>query len=76
MSVKMNVGGRPYSVTDTQSNERCFSHCVVASAQVFMDKLTGRSRGFGFIGPSRVEKAQVAPCSSLGRESDTGCVTM
>lgn len=44
MNLKFFVGGLPYAMTDTQLSELFASHGVVKSAQVIMDKLTGRSR--------------------------------
>lgn len=49
MSTKLYVGGLPYSSTeDTLLNH--FSQAgTVTSANIIMDKMTGRSRGFGFV---------------------------
>lgn len=60
MNLKMFVGGLPFAMTDAQLRELFAPHGVVKSAQVIMDKLTGRSRGFGFVEMSRDEEVQAA----------------
>lgn len=57
---KLYVGGLPYSTTDMQLNEIFSAHGTVASAQVIIDKFTGRSRGFGFVEMESSEEAQRA----------------
>lgn len=46
---KLYVGGLPYSVSDSQLEELFASHGTVESARVITDRMTGRSRGFGFV---------------------------
>lgn len=49
MAKKLYVGGVPYSSTD-QSLKDAFSKAgKVVSATIIMDKMTGRSKGFGFV---------------------------
>lgn len=49
MAKKLYVGGVPYSSTD-QSLKDAFSKAgKVISATIIMDKMTGRSKGFGFV---------------------------
>jgi len=48
MSKKLFVGNLPYSVND-QGLEEMFSSYNPTSANVIMDKMTHRSRGFGFV---------------------------
>jgi len=60
MNLKMFVGGLPFAMTDAQLRELFAPHGVVKSAQVIMDKLTGRSRGFGFVEMSSDEEVQAA----------------
>lgn len=49
MSKKLYVGNLPFSATDEQLRELFEQHGAVDSAQVVMDRATGRSRGFGFV---------------------------
>lgn len=60
MNLKLFVGGLPFAMTDSQLRELFAPHGVVKSAQVIMDKLTGRSRGFGFVEMSTAEEVQAA----------------
>jgi len=48
-SNKLYVGGLPYSVTDDKLQEIFSPHGTVESARVITDRMTGRSRGFGFV---------------------------
>jgi RNA recognition motif-containing protein len=43
------VGNLAYSVTDTDLNEAFSAYGEVSSANVVMDKFSGRSKGFGFV---------------------------
>ena len=54
------VGGLPYSVTETQLEEVFAAHGTVESARVITDRMTGRSRGFGFVEMSTSEEAEEA----------------
>jgi len=57
---KLFVGGLPYSVTDEQLRDIFAEYGEVTSAQVVMDKFTGRSRGFGFVEMPSDEEASRA----------------
>jgi len=57
---KLYVGGLPYSTTDMQLSEIFAAHGAVESAQVIIDKFTGRSRGFGFVEMENSDDAQKA----------------
>ncbi len=43
------VGNLPYSYTSSSLESLFTSYGEVSSAQVIMDRSTGRSRGFGFV---------------------------
>ena len=49
MAKKLYVGGLPYSTTEDQLREAFAQAGEVSSAIVIMDKMTGRSKGFGFV---------------------------
>jgi RNA recognition motif-containing protein len=59
-STKLYVGGLPYSVTDAQLEEMFSAHGTVESARVITDRMTGRSRGFGFVEMQSQAEAQAA----------------
>ena len=60
MAKKLYVGGLPYSTTDDQLKEAFAQAGAVTSAVVIMDKMTGRSKGFGFVEMSSDDEAQAA----------------
>src|SRR5512132_412604 len=60
MGSKLYVGGLPYSVTEGRLTELFAAHGTVESANVISDKLTGQSRGFGFVEMSSSSEAQSA----------------
>ena len=49
MAKKLYVGGLPYSTTEDQLREAFAAAGTVSSAIVIMDKMSGRSKGFGFV---------------------------
>ena len=67
---KLYVGSLAYASTD--DSLRAFFEQVgeVTSASVVMDKMTGRSRGFGFVEMATDEAAQAAVAQLDGKELD------
>ena len=58
MSQKLYVGGLPYKTTQEEL-ESLFSQAgSVTSAVIITDKMSGRSKGFGFVEMSSEEEAQ------------------
>jgi RNA recognition motif-containing protein len=49
MAKKLYVGGLPYSTTSDSLKDGFAKAGAVISASVISDKMTGRSRGFGFV---------------------------
>lgn len=49
MAKKLYVGGVSYSTTQQGLEEAFGKFGTVVSAQIMVDKITGRSRGFGFV---------------------------
>lgn len=60
MAKKLYVGGLPYATTDTELKEAFARSGAVESAVIIMDKMSGRSKGFGFVEMSSDEEAQKA----------------
>jgi cold-inducible RNA-binding protein len=60
MAKKLYVGGLPYSTTDDQLKEAFAQAGAVSSAIIIMDKMTGRSKGFGFVEFGNDDDAQKA----------------
>jgi uncharacterized membrane protein YgcG len=57
---KLYVGNLSWGVNDTQLRELFSPYGNVVSAQVIMDRDTGRSKGFGFVEMGTDEEAQAA----------------
>ena len=60
MGKKLYVGNLPYSITDSRLEEIFAAYGTVTSAQVIMDRDTGRSKGFGFVEMANDNEAQAA----------------
>jgi RNA recognition motif-containing protein len=60
MGKKLYVGNLSYSVTDSELEQLFAPHGTVESAQVIMDRDTGRSKGFGFVEMQTDQQAQAA----------------
>jgi len=71
MGSKIYVGGLPYSVTEQDLSEMFAPYGTVESARVITDKITGQSRGFGFVEMSSAGEAQNA-ISSLNSTQMNG----
>lgn len=68
MAKKLYVGGLPYSTTDSELSQVFAKFGEVESANVIMDKMTGRSRGFGFVSMVNDEEAMKAIDSMNGAD--------
>jgi RNA recognition motif-containing protein len=60
MAKRLYVGNLPYSITDEELRGMFEAHGAVTSAQVIMDRDTGRSKGFGFVEMANDSEAQAA----------------
>lgn len=60
MATKLYVGGLPYSTNEGALREYFAGAGNVSSATIIMDKMSGRSKGFGFVEMSTDEEAQNA----------------
>lgn len=49
MAKRLYVGNLPFSVTSADLRDLFAAHGTVQSAQVQVDQLTGKGRGFGFV---------------------------
>src|SRR5262249_12095761 len=70
MGKKLYVGNLPYSVGDSDLQQMFEAHGSVQSAQVIMDRDTGRSKGFGFVEMGSDQEAQAAIAALNGQERD------
>src|SRR5437764_6919909 len=76
MGRKLYVGNLPFGVTDDQLSEMFSAHGTVQSAQVIMDRDTGRSKGFGFVEMGSDQEAQAAVSALNGKEVDGRSLTV
>jgi RNA recognition motif-containing protein len=60
MAMKLFVGNLPFSTSDADLKALFGQAGEIASANVIMDKFTGRSRGFGFVEMDNDDEAQAA----------------
>lgn len=70
MSKKLFIGGISYSTTQETLQEAFSEVGTVESAVIITDKMTGRSKGFGFVEMSTEEEAQKAIETLNGKEID------
>ena len=60
MAKKLYIGGLPYSTTEDQLREAFSQAGAVSSAAIIMDRMSGRSKGFGFVEMTNDDDAQKA----------------
>jgi RNA recognition motif-containing protein len=60
MAKKLYVGGLPYSTTEDELRDAFAGAGAVSSASIIMDRMSGRSKGFGFVEMTNDEDAQKA----------------
>lgn len=60
MATKLYVGGLPYSSNDQSLRDAFAQAGTVVSATIIMDRMTGRSKGFGFVEMGSEEEAKAA----------------
>ena len=76
MGKKLYVGNLAYGVTDSNLEAMFAAHGTVQSAQVIMDRDTGRSKGFGFVEMSSDQEAQAALAALNGKEVEGRALTV
>jgi RNA recognition motif-containing protein len=70
MAKKLYVGGIAYSTSDAGLKDAFAQAGAVVSATIIMDKMTGRSKGFGFVEMSNDDEANAAIDMWNGKELD------
>ena len=76
MGKKLYVGNLTYEVTDSALEQMFAAHGTVQSAQVIMDRDTGRSKGFGFVEMGSDAEAQAAIQALNGKEVEGRSLTV
>jgi cold-inducible RNA-binding protein len=60
MSTKLFVGNLSFKTTENELHDAFAAHGTVVEANLMMDRMSGRPRGFGFVTMSTPEEAQKA----------------
>jgi RNA recognition motif-containing protein len=76
MGKKLYVGNLAYGLSDSDLQQIFEAHGQVQSAQIIMDRETGRSKGFGFVEMSSDQEAQAAIQALNGKEFDGRALTV
>jgi RNA recognition motif-containing protein len=76
MGSKLYVGNLSYNLTSSDLEQLFSAHGTVSSAEVIMDRDTGRSKGFGFVQMGSDDEAQAAIAALNGQENDGRALTV
>jgi RNA recognition motif-containing protein len=76
VAAKLYVGNLTFAMTDSDLEQLLSAHGTVRSAQVIMDRDTGRSKGFGFVEMDSSEEAQAAIAALNGRDLNGRALTV
>ena len=76
MGKKIYVGNLAYGVSSSDLQQMFEPYGTVQSAQVIMDRDTGRSKGFGFVEMDSEAEAQAAIAALNGKETDGRTLTV
>lgn len=76
MAKKLYVGGLSYNTTEDALRQTFAEAGTVESATIIMDRMSGRSKGFGFVEMSTEEEAQKAIEALNGKELDGRTITV
>jgi len=76
MGKKLYVGNLAYTISDSDLQQVFAPHGTVQSAQVIMDRDTGRSKGFGFVEMGSDAEAQAAIQALNGSEIEGRTLTV
>ena len=76
MGKKLYVGNLTYDMNNDGLQELFSPHGTVESAQVIMDRDTGRSKGFGFVEMKNDQEAQAATAALNGKDSGGRALTV
>ena len=76
MAKKLYVGNLTYGTTDSDLRTMFEEFGTVESAQVIMDRESGRSKGFGFVEMGKDQEAQAAIKDLNGKDMDGRALTV
>ena len=76
MAKKLYVGGLSYNTTEDALKDAFAQAGTVETASIIIDRMSGRSKGFGFVEMSTDEEAQNAIQMWNGKEMDGRTLTV
>jgi len=76
MAKRLFIGGLPYAITEEELKEAFSSAGTVTSASIITDRMTGRSKGFGFVEMSTDDEANAAIAAWNGKELGGRSITV
>jgi cold-inducible RNA-binding protein len=76
MSTKLFVGNLSFNTTENELSDTFAAHGTVVEANLMMDRMSGRPRGFGFVTMSSPEEAQKAIDALNGQQLDGRALTV
>ena len=76
MSTKLFVGNLSFNTTENDLQSAFAAHGTVVEANLMMDRMTSRSRGFAFVTMSTPEEAQKAIEALNGAQLDNRAMTV
>ena len=76
MSNKLFVGNLSFNTTENDLQDAFAAHGTVVEANLMMDRVTNRPRGFGFVTMSTPEEAQKAIEALNGKQVDGRALTV
>ncbi len=76
MAKKLYIGGLSYSTTEQTLKDTFAQAGTVETATVILDRMSGRSKGFGFVEMSSDEEAKKAIEMFNGKELDGRSLTV
>jgi|ERR1043166_9623461 RNA recognition motif-containing protein len=76
MSNKLFVGNLSFNTTENDLQDTFAAHGNVLEANLMMDRMSGRPRGFGFVTMSTPEEAQAAIDALNGKSIDGRALTV
>lgn len=76
MTTKLYVGNLSFQTSSTELEQLFAEQGTVESATLITDRMTGRSRGFGFVEMSTQEEAEEAIKQLGGKEIDGRALTV
>ncbi len=76
MGKKLYVGNLSYDVSSSDLEQLFTPHGTVQSAEVIADRMTGRSKGFGFVEMGSDQEAQAAISALNGKDNGGRALTV